>query len=108
MSFWSIRATAAACCRCSGPAYSVPSCRRRSKWARLQSVRYRKRLRDSWDVLGQPLIAADPATLLALAPLGEDALSGMVFLDTSVLGSSDSAAPSPATDLQALAMVFMT
>jgi len=67
-----------------------------------------KRLRDSWDVLGQPLIAADPATLLALAPLGEDALSGMVFLDTSVLGSSDSAAPSPATDLQALAMVFMT
>ena len=67
-----------------------------------------KRLRDSWEVLGRPFIAADPATLQVLAPLGAEALDGMVFLDASALGSADSAAPSPVTDLQALSMVFMT
>lgn len=67
-----------------------------------------KRLRDSWEVLGRPFIAADPASLQALAPLGADALSGMALLDTSELGRADRAIPSPASDLQALSMVFMT
>ena len=67
-----------------------------------------KRLRDSWEVLGRPLIAADPASLQALAPLGADALSGMTLLDASELCRAESATPSPASDLQALSMVFMT
>jgi acyl-CoA synthetase (AMP-forming)/AMP-acid ligase II/NADP-dependent 3-hydroxy acid dehydrogenase YdfG len=67
-----------------------------------------KRLRDSWEVLGRPFIAADPATLQELAPLGAETLGGMAFLDASALRSADSAVPSPATDLQALSMVFMT
>ncbi|WP_198361829.1 SDR family NAD(P)-dependent oxidoreductase [Herbaspirillum sp. meg3] len=67
-----------------------------------------KRLRDSWEVLGRPFIAADPASLQALAPLGADALSGMTLLDTSELCRAESAIPSPASDLQALSMVFMT
>jgi acyl-CoA synthetase (AMP-forming)/AMP-acid ligase II/NADP-dependent 3-hydroxy acid dehydrogenase YdfG len=67
-----------------------------------------KRLRDSWEVLGRPFIAADPASLQALAPLGADALNGMSLLDTSELCCAESAIPSPASDLQALSMVFMT
>src|SRR5450830_969905 len=66
------------------------------------------RLRDSWEVLGRPFIAADPASLQALAPLGADALSGMTLLDTSELCCAESAIPSPASDLHALSMVFMT
>lgn len=67
-----------------------------------------KRLRDSWEVLGRPVIAAEPASLHALAPLGADALSGMTLLDTSELCCAETAVPSPASDLQALSMVFMT
>ena len=67
-----------------------------------------KRLRDSWEVLGRPLIAADPASLQALAPLGADALSGMTLLDTFELCCAESGIPSPASDLQALSMVFLT
>lgn len=67
-----------------------------------------KRLRDSWEVLGRPFIAADAATLRALAPLGEQALSGMRFLDAAALGLADCAAPTPTADVRALAMVFMT
>ncbi|MFL9880015.1 AMP-binding protein, partial [Herbaspirillum rhizosphaerae] len=67
-----------------------------------------KRLRDSWEVLGRPVIAADPASLQALAPLGVDALSEMTLLDASELGRAESAIPSPASDLHALSMVFMT
>jgi acyl-CoA synthetase (AMP-forming)/AMP-acid ligase II/NADP-dependent 3-hydroxy acid dehydrogenase YdfG len=67
-----------------------------------------KRLRDSWDVLGRPVIAANPATLQALAPLDTYALSGMTFLNTSALACADSAIPSPETDVRALSMVFMT
>lgn len=70
-----------------------------------------KRLRDSWEVLGRPLIAADPASLQALAPLRAqptDGLEAMVFLDAAALSGAASATPAPATDLGALAMVFMT
>ncbi|WP_265213705.1 SDR family NAD(P)-dependent oxidoreductase [Herbaspirillum lusitanum] len=67
-----------------------------------------KRLRDSWEVLGRPVIAADPASLQALAPLGADALSEMTLLDTAELYCAEGAIPSPASDLQVLSMVFMT
>ena len=67
-----------------------------------------KRLRDSWEVLGRPVIAADPVSLQALAPLGAEALDGMTFLDAAALADGASATPAPVTDLQALAMVFMT
>ncbi|WP_050478881.1 SDR family NAD(P)-dependent oxidoreductase [Herbaspirillum rhizosphaerae] len=67
-----------------------------------------KRLRDSWEVLGRPFIAADPASLQALASLDADALSGMSLLDTSELCRAESAIPSPASDLHALSMLFMT
>jgi len=67
-----------------------------------------KRLRDSWEVLGRPVIAADPVSLQALAPLGAEALDGMRFLDAAALADGASATPAPVMDLQALAMVFMT
>jgi len=67
-----------------------------------------KRLRDSWEVLGRPVIAADPASLQVLSPLGAAALDGMTFLDAAALADAESATPAPVADLQALAMVFMT
>jgi acyl-CoA synthetase (AMP-forming)/AMP-acid ligase II/NADP-dependent 3-hydroxy acid dehydrogenase YdfG len=69
-----------------------------------------KRLRDSWEVLGRPVIAADPVSLQALAPLGAEALAGLRFLDIALLADAGRAdpAPAPVADLQALAMVFMT
>ncbi|MFJ9531459.1 SDR family NAD(P)-dependent oxidoreductase [Herbaspirillum sp. NPDC101396] len=67
-----------------------------------------KRLRDSWEVLGRPLIAADPVSLQALVPLGAEALEGMTFLDAGLLVENEYVTPAPAADLQALAMIFMT
>jgi acyl-CoA synthetase (AMP-forming)/AMP-acid ligase II/NADP-dependent 3-hydroxy acid dehydrogenase YdfG len=67
-----------------------------------------KRLRDSWEVLGRPFIAADAATLRLLAPLGAEALSGMRLLDAAELCLAESAVPTPAADVHALSMVFMT
>ncbi|MET3130971.1 acyl-CoA synthetase (AMP-forming)/AMP-acid ligase II/NADP-dependent 3-hydroxy acid dehydrogenase YdfG [Oxalobacteraceae bacterium GrIS 1.11] len=67
-----------------------------------------QRLRDSWQVLGQPLVVAGVAAARALAPLADSALRGLRMVDDASLRENAPASPEALADPARVALIMLT